>query len=128
MVARTSSIALSAVRAAAQSAARFSLSVDGVELAQFSELAGITSSTVVLNRGTSASRELSAWHQAVVEGQVAAHKDATFVLYDTGGTPVARYHLKRAWPSKVESSGFKAGASEVSYESITLCHEGFEIQ
>lgn len=128
MVARTSSIALTAVRAAAQSAARFSLSIDGVELARFSELAGITSRTVVLNRGISASRELSAWHQSVVEGQIAAHKDATLVLYDTGGTPVARYHLESAWPSKVESSGLKAGASEVLYETITLCHEGFEIQ
>ncbi|MGH3043942.1 MAG: phage tail protein [Gaiellaceae bacterium] len=128
MVARTSSIALTAVRAAAQSAARFSLSIDGVELARFSELAEITSRTVVLNRGISASRELSTWHQSVVEGQIAAHKDATLVLYDTGGTPVARYNLESAWPSKVESSGLKAGASEVQYESITLCHEGFEIQ
>ena len=74
-------------------AARFSLTIDGVEIASFSELGGITSEagpydlagrvltklpgkrkppTVTLRRGMNADLQLSAWHQSVVEGQVAA--------------------------------------------------------
>ena len=39
------------------------------------------------------------------------------------GTPVARYHLEMAWPSKLEVGGLKAGASEVLMETVTLVCE-----
>ena len=66
--------------------------------------------------------------QGVVESQIAARKDATIMMYDTGGRPVARYHLENAWPSKLEIAGLKSDSNEVAIEGITLCHEGFEIQ
>jgi phage tail-like protein len=49
-------------------------------------------------------------------------------MYNADGKPVARYHLEDAWPSKVEIGALKADSNEVAVESITLCHEGFEIQ
>jgi len=65
----------------------------------------------------------------VLQGDIlAAKKSAALVKYDSAGTPVARYHLENAWPSKIEISGLKAGANEVGIESITLCHEGVEIR
>jgi hypothetical protein len=39
------------------------------------------------------------------------------------GSPVARYHLENAWPSKLELSGLKAGASEVLLERATVVCE-----
>src|SRR5687768_5976700 len=82
----------------ALSAARFSLTVDGYEIAQFSELTGITTEidvvdfmessdkenilkklpgkrkppTIILKRGKNASMELWAWHESVIQGNVAA--------------------------------------------------------
>jgi phage tail-like protein len=124
--------------------ARFSLTIDGVEIGQFSELGGINCEveliettgdklslkrlpgkrvppTVTLKRGKNKDMGIFAWHQSVVEGQLpAARKSCTLTMYATDGTASARYHLEAAWPSKVEISALKAGANEVLYETVTL--------
>ena len=124
--------------------ARFSLTIDGVEIGQFFELGGITSEvelietagdellakklpgkrkppTVTLKRGKNKDMGIFAWHQSVVEGQLrAARKSCTLTMYAPDGTASARYHLESAWPSKVEISALRAGANEVLYETVTL--------
>ena len=122
--------------------ARFSLTIDGVEIAQFSELGGITSEvgpddlaekvlrklpgrrtppTVTLRRALTKDLQLAAWQDTAVERQTRdARKNATLTMYTTDGTSVARYYLENAWPSKIEISALKAGASEVLYETVTL--------
>jgi len=129
-------------------ASRFSLTIDGVEIAQFSELVGITSETgpldltgrmlqklpgrqkpptVTLTRGLNKDMGVFAWHQSGVEGQTAAaRKSATLTMYNTAGEPVAKYYLENAWPSKVEISALKAGSSEVLYETVTLTCEDIQ--
>jgi phage tail-like protein len=134
----------------ALSAARFSLTIDGYEIASFSELQGITTSvsvvdflestdkevifkklpgradppTLVLKRGKNASMELWAWHEAVLNGElVAARKSCSLVMYNYDGKPVARYHCENAWPAKIEIGALKAGASEVLMETVTIVCE-----
>lgn len=134
----------------ALTAARFSITIDGYEIASFAELLGITTEveavelmestdkavvlkklpgktkppTLVLKRGKNTSMELWAWHEAVLNGDiVAARKSCSLVMYSTDGKPVARYHLEHAWPSKLEIGGLKAGASEVLMETVTLVCE-----
>ncbi|MFD9702941.1 phage tail protein [Lentzea sp. NPDC059081] len=134
----------------ALTAARFSITIDGYEIAQFSELSGITTEvepvdylastdrevtfkklpgkakppTIVLKRGKTAGMELWAWHQAVLMGDVlAARKSCSLVMYSTDGKPVARYYLEHAWPAKLEVGALKAGASEVLMETVTLVCE-----
>lgn len=131
-------------------AARFSITIDGYEIASFSELQGITTevkpveliestdkeiilkklpgktepATLVLKRGKNSSMELWAWHEAVLMGDiVAARKSCSLVMYSTDGKPVARYHLEHAWPSKLEIGAMKAGASEVLMETVTIVAE-----
>jgi phage tail-like protein len=131
-------------------AARFSLTIDGYEIASFSELQGITTSvevvdylsssdkdlilkklpgkrnppTVVLKRGKNNSMELWGWHEAVLFGNMAqARKSCSLVMYNVEGKPVARYHLEHAWPAKIEIGSLKAGASEVLMESVTIVCE-----
>ena len=131
-------------------AARFSLTIDGVEIASFSELQGITTevepvelmestdkevvlkklpgktkpATLVLKRGKNSSMELWAWHEAVLQGNiVAARKSCSLIMYNYDGAPVARYHLMHAWPSKLEVGALKAGASEVLMETVTIVCE-----
>lgn len=137
----------------ALTAARFSVTIDGYEIASFSELAGITTEvkavdflestdkevifkklpgtrtppTIVLKRGKNAGMELWAWHQAVLEGDiVAARKSASLVMYNTDGKPVARYHMEHAWPAKIEIGALKAGASEVLMETVTIVCESLQ--
>ena len=134
----------------ALTAARFSITIDGYEIAAFSELAGITTEVkpvdflestdkevifkklpgqrvpphIVLKRGKNAGMELWAWHEAVLQGDiVAARKSASLVMYNTDGKPVARYHMEHAWPAKIEIGALKAGASEVLMETVTIVCE-----
>jgi phage tail-like protein len=134
----------------ALTATRFALTVDGNELASFSELVGITSEitptpymissdketvlkklpgaqkppTLVLKRGKTAGLELFAWHDAARRGQIdVARKSATLTMYDAAGNAVAKYFLTNAWPFKIEISGLKAGSSEALYETVYLTAE-----
>jgi phage tail-like protein len=134
----------------ALTAARFSITIDGYEIAQFSELSGITTEVepvkfmessdkeiimkqlpgqttpgkIVLKRGKNSSMELWAWHEAVLNGDiVAARKSASLVMYNYDGKAVARYHLEHAWPSKIEIGALKAGSSEVLMETVTIVCE-----
>ena len=52
-----------------------------------------------------------------------AQKNCTLTLYNTEGNPVARYHLEKAWPSKIEIAGLKVGANEMLMETVTLVAE-----
>ena len=77
--------------------------------------------TVILKRGKNNSMELWAWHEAVLQGNMAAaRRSCSLVMYNVDGKPVARYHLEDAWPAKIEIGGLKAGASEVLMETVTL--------
>ena len=131
-------------------AARISITIDGYEIAAFTELQGITTevepvelmestdnevilkklpgkakpATLVLKRGKNSSMELWAWHEAVLMGDiVAARKSCSLVMYDTAGKAVARYHLEHAWPAKLEIGALKAGSSEVLMETVTIVSE-----
>jgi phage tail-like protein len=132
--------------------AKLALTIDGVELAQFSDLVELSSGadpseltsgpakkgagakklpgkrtppTVTLKRGASNDLGVSAWHADALSRR-AARKDAVLVMYDVQGRPVARYHLKGAWPAKVVVNGQKAGASQLLFETVTLACDGIE--
>ena len=134
----------------ALTAARFELTIDGHALASFSELGGLVSGfdradlelvtregdtavvlpvkrnppTVTLKRGMTRNIEMSAWHELVLLGDVAAaRKSVTLTMFDARGDPVARWHLTNAWPSKVEIGGLKAGDGSALLETVTMTCE-----
>jgi phage tail-like protein len=137
----------------ALTAARFSITIEGVEIAQFSELVEITSGvdpssltlvsapkrgagarklpgkrtppTVTLKRGQTSDLSLFAWHLDSLSRR-AARKDAVLVMYDVQGGPVARYHLENAWPAKIVVDGDKVGATQVLFETVLLVSDGIE--
>src|SRR5688500_6546234 len=115
-------------------AARFSLTVDGTEIAVFSELVGITTEVepvensgggrvqgiVQLSRPLGRDDSLAAWHELVILGDVAAaRKSVRLVAYNSAGRPVLRYHLENAWPKRLDISKFRAGAGEPLMETVT---------
>jgi phage tail-like protein len=130
---------------ATPSASRYSINLDGVEIATFLELSGIVTEVdeseywntkgdglnevpakskpplVTLIRGKDSNLWLWRWHDAVWFGtMVDARKSVTLIMYSSDGSVIARYWLENAWPSHLEVSGQLAGSSEVLYESITL--------
>ena len=131
-------------------ATRFLISIDGAQIASFSELVGITTEvepveylvsadqaavskkslgmtkppTIALRRGQTAGMELWAWHETVVSGNVAAaRKNCSLTMFNVQGNPVARFLLFHAWPSKLEISALKAGSSSTLLETLTLVCE-----
>jgi phage tail-like protein len=126
----------------ALTAARFSSTIDGHEIASFTELQGVTTSVdvpsvtggeqagptiktvdIVLRRGLSHDLAMWAWHEAVMLGGLTARRSATIVMYSETGSPVARFELENAWPKKIEVGTLKTGASEVLMETVTVTAE-----
>ncbi len=132
---------------------RYSITIDGYEIASFAELSGIVSEiepadswetsgdqvqlnklpgkfkapTVTLKRGLNGSLELWAWHEAVRQGAMAtARRSCSLTMYNSEGKPVAKFWLEKAWPSKMELAGLKAGASEALVETVTLTAENIQ--
>jgi phage tail-like protein len=132
---------------------RFTITIDGYEIASFTELSAIVAevetteytevnqggiqtnklpgrvkpATVTLKRGLSGSLEMWAWHEAVRTGQMAAaRRSCSLTMFNTDGKPVAKYWLEKAWPSKIELGGLKAGASEALLETVTLTTEAIQ--
>ena len=132
--------------------ARFSITIDGYEIASFSELQGLTSGvdpaplalgidkqgkaalripakreppSVTLRRGMVADIALSTWHSDGLRA-ASGRRNADLVMYSTDGKPVARYYLEQAWPAKVEVGSLKGGAGEVLYETVTIVCDRLE--
>ena len=128
-------------------AARFSITVDGYEIASFSELQGVRTeiktvefiesgekglvqmnipsnpvlATIILKRAQTQDPQMWSWHEAARFGEMgAARKSCSLVMFDAAGKPVARYHLENAWPCKIELGALRAGSSEVLTETVTI--------
>jgi phage tail-like protein len=129
----------------------FVLEVDGVQVATFAELSSMSSEVtptayvatgsegvshtqqfgqatppqVTLKRGLDTDTYLWAWHQAVLQGNPAARRTCSLLLFASGqspktGKPVTTYVLENAWVAKMDISGMAAGGSEVVMETVTL--------
>lgn len=115
------------------SASRFTLVVDGMEIAQFSSATGIeaalktrTRTNIVLRRGLLRSPKLREWHDSANSGAASARRGGAIIVYDNIGQEVARYSFRNAWPSKWKGPASKAGGNAVAVESITITVERIE--
>jgi phage tail-like protein len=132
----------------------FSVEIDGITIAQFQEVSGITSEvdvielnentkdgkhilhklpgkrkppTITLKRGKNSSTDLWDWHENVYQGNIGdARKNGSVVVYSYDNQEVSRYNFTNAWPSKVTTSAMKAGANEVLMEEVTIVCEELE--
>ena len=133
-------------------ARNFTLEIDGVQIAQFSEVSGITSEVEVtqikentpdgkyvlqqvmgapkapqftIKRFLNASDDLWKWHKSAREGDLkGARKNGAITANDFAGKEVARWSFTDAWCSKLTTSALKAGSNEVATEEATVvAHE-----
>ena len=132
-------------------ASRFGLSVDGVNIATFSELQGITTKVDVIEFRESTAEgvrivkipgatapegevkfkmamgsnlEMNSWLEAAQAGMMdQARKSCSLVMYDAENKPVARFYLENAWPIKCTLSPLRAGGSDVMQQEWSLTFE-----
>jgi phage tail-like protein len=135
-------------------ASGFGISIDGVQVASFSELQGITTDVDVIEHfestdsgvrvirlpGTvkannkvtfkmamSTNLEMNAWLEAAQAGRMAeARKSCSLVMYNSLHEPVARYYLENTWPVSCKLSPLRAGGTEVLQQEWTLTYESIQ--
>ncbi|NGO75970.1 hypothetical protein G6045_09830 [Streptomyces sp. YC504] len=121
----------------ALTASRFTLTIDGVEVASFGQLSELSSAEAVLDatgkpvvgsprprvvllRGWSASLELWSWHQAAISGSPVGRKGCTLTAYGADGKAVAKYWLEKAWPVRLSMSAVPGTSTQQLAETLTL--------
>jgi phage tail-like protein len=130
----------------------FSFQVQGVELAKFKEISGLSAEIqviehrentskglpvmkklpgmrkygdITMKRGRTDSKALWDWIKKVQDGDIdGARKDASVVLYDYMHGEKSRWNLTNAWPSKVSLGSMQAGGNDVLVEECVITHEG----
>jgi phage tail-like protein len=81
---------------------------------------------VTLKKPMDTDTTLWGWHLAVQEGSPSARVDCSLIAYGPGTAPpkpgdkVFEWLLALAWPSKIELSGLKAGATDTAVLTVTF--------
>lgn len=129
---------------------RFTVELDGLEAAGFSEVGGLTIETeleeyreggvnhyvhrlvkhtkqqpLVLKHGITLSTELFEWYMAVTEGHI-ERKNGAIVMYDEYNEELRRWNFFDAFPYKWVGPDLNASRSEVAIETLELVHNGFK--
>jgi phage tail-like protein len=82
---------------------------------------------VVLERGISGRTELFQWWKSVRDG-ASDRRNIAIVLLDEARTPVQRWLLRNAWPTKLSYSRLDGLGNEIAIETLELAHEGFDTE
>jgi phage tail-like protein len=130
----------------------FCIEVDGLTMAAFKEVSGITSEIQViehrentkggkpimkklpgmkkagdinLKRGRTDDKALWDWHKKVQDGDIkGARKNGSVVLYDYAHGELSRWNFVAGWPSKVSLGSLQAQGNDVLVEECVIVHEG----
>jgi phage tail-like protein len=129
---------------------RFMVELDGMLVAGFSEVSGLTVETeleevpegglnqyvhrlpgrtklgpIVLKRGMTLTNELWNWYADVIEGDF-ERRSGSIILYDERDQEFRRWNFYDAYPTKWIGPELNASSSEVAVEAIELTHNGFK--
>ena len=128
----------------------FKFELDGVEIAWFTGISGLSMefdvlsfketngktaverkrpgrakySEVTLKRGYTTNTVVRDWFAEVTDaGKPTPYKTASIVLFNRWQEEGARFNLEACWPSKLSVSDLSAGSDEVMVETLTIQHE-----
>lgn len=129
---------------------RFRIEIEGLTVAQFSEVTGLQSETEVetyeeggvndfvhqlpkrtkyprisLKRGLTDKEEMWKWYRQVVDGKF-KRKDGAIILMDVAGEDKWRWNFTQAYPVKWAGPDLKADSNTVAFETIELVHNGIK--
>ncbi|MFI0237565.1 phage tail protein [Streptomyces sp. NPDC016845] len=131
---------------------RFSLEIDGLSQAGFSEvtigdlsndpieyregdeiptvrkLNGLVKyANITCKWGITDSMELADWHQEVAQGATPLddiRKTVVIHIRDEAGQDRAAFEITRAWPCKYDPTDLNGTGNEVAIDTLELCNEG----
>jgi phage tail-like protein len=90
--------------------------------------------SVTLKKPMDTDRSLWAWHMSVQLGNQEARLDCTLQVFLPGspgmpptGKPMFQWTMTKAWPSKLDVSGMKAGNSETGVLTVTFACDTIEV-
>ena len=128
----------------------FRLEIDGLGVAAFSEVSGLSAETVSrprkgkqqshirklvglrkysnisLKRGFTQDRSLWNWYRNI--NAKSDCRNITITMIDEAGKPVKQWHAKKAWVHKYEGPSFEAGNNDIAVDEIEIAHEGLSIE
>lgn len=81
---------------------------------------------ITLKRAMTDDLQFWIWRKKVEAGDMsAARANGTITLYDTAGTPQAKWNVINAWPKQLTGPTPSAGANQQAMEELVLVIEGF---
>jgi phage tail-like protein len=129
---------------------RFRIEIEGIVVAQVSEITGIQAETetepyeeggvnefvhqlpkrtkyqqITLKRGITDLDDMWKWYQDVVAGSF-KRKNGTIVLMDVEGNDKWLWNFTEAYPVKWTGPDLKADSNAVAFETIVLAHHGIK--
>jgi phage tail-like protein len=130
----------------------FTIEIDGVTRAGFSEVSGLTTDTnvieyregdekhgtvrklpglmkynnIVLKRGWTQDKALWEWRKKVIDGTT-QRTSGTITLLNEGRQPALRWNFREGWPAKWEGPALNGKTSEAAIETLEIAHEGLEL-
>lgn len=82
---------------------------------------------ITLKRGITDSMDMWKWRQLVEKGNITgARVNCTITMYDQALTPVAKWDLTNAWPSKITGPSMQSDGNNLGVEELTITHEMME--
>jgi phage tail-like protein len=79
---------------------------------------------VTLKRGITDSMDIWKWRKMVEEGHIdKARTNCTITMLNRGGAPVATWHFRNAWPTKVSGPELKTDSNDYGVEEVVLATE-----
>jgi phage tail-like protein len=132
---------------------RFSVAVDGINYAAFTEFTlpsltvetqdikeggqntfahklpiRVTAGSATLKHGISTDFELLKWNLDVLKGDMtSATRQITVVMYNETGLPLMTWTFRNAYPVKWSGPQFKTDNNTVAIEEIEFVHHGFDV-
>jgi len=133
---------------------RFSVAVDGINYAAFTEFTlpslqvetldikeggqnafahklpvRVTAGSATLKHGIATDFSLLNWYLDVLKGDIAsATRQVTVVMYNESHLPLMTWAFRNAYPVKWGGPSFKTDNNSVSIEEIEFVHHGFDIE
>jgi phage tail-like protein len=130
----------------------FTIEIDGVTRAGFSEVSGLTTDTnvleyregnekqgtvrklpglikynnIVLKRGWTQDKALWEWRKKVIDGTT-QRNSGTITLLNEARQPALRWNFREGWPAKWEGPALNGKTSEAAIETLEIAHEGLEL-
>jgi phage tail-like protein len=130
----------------------FTIEIDGVTRAGFTEVSGLTTDTnvieyregneklgtvrklpglmkynnIVLKRGWTQDKALWEWRKKVIDGTT-QRNSGTITLLNEARQPALRWNFREGWPAKWEGPALNGKTSEAAIETLEIAHEGLEL-